>query len=178
MPEPVTILETERLRLRPLRGDDLDAYAAMQADPEVMRYLGEGTPQSREDAWRNMAMILGHWTLRGFGIWAVEEKATRTFVGRVGLFQPEGWPGQEVGWSLAREHWGKGYAIEAAEAALDHAFHTLRWPRAISLIDPDNQRSISVAERLGERFERDVEIRGRRTLLYAIDRSAWRPPPA
>jgi RimJ/RimL family protein N-acetyltransferase len=170
--EPLT-LETERLLLRHFRSSDLDAFAAMSADPEVMRYLGEGKPLTREDAWRSMAMIAGHWMLRGYGIWAVEEKATGALVGRVGLYYPEGWPGQEVGWALAREHWGKGYAVEAARASLQHAFQTLEWPRAISLIGPDNYRSIRVAERLGERFERSVEVRGRPALLYAVERSAW-----
>lgn len=172
----MTILETQRLLLRSFHEGDLDAYASMHADPEVMRYLGDGVPLSREDAWRSMAVMAGHWTLRGFGMWAVEEKSTGALIGRVGLYEPEGWPGQEVGWTLAREHWGRGYAFEAAEASLDHAFHTLQWPRAISLIDPDNQRSIRLAERLGERFERKVELRGHPTLLYSIDRGAWRLP--
>jgi RimJ/RimL family protein N-acetyltransferase len=166
-------LETARLLLRPFRADDIDAYAAMCADPDVMRYLGDGLPLSREDAWRQMAMLLGHWSLRSFGIWAVEERTGGAFVGRVGLYYPEGWPGREVGWTLAREHWSKGYASEAAEASLAHAFGPLQWTQAISLIDPENQRSIRVAERLGERFEREVEIKGRRTLLYSIDRDNW-----
>ena len=172
----MTTLETARLVLRPFRDGDFEAYARLFADPDVMRYLGDGQPLTREDAWRNLAMMIGHWTLRGFGMWAVEEKSTGTLVGRVGLYEPEGWPGREVGWTLAREHWGKGYALEAAAASVDHAFHVLDWPRAISLIDPENHRSIRVAERLGETYEREVEIRGRRTLLYAIERSAWRRP--
>jgi RimJ/RimL family protein N-acetyltransferase len=86
-------LETERLRLRMFRETDLDAHAAMSADPEVMRYLGAtGEPLTRLDAWRQMAMFLGHWQLRGYGVWAVEERASGTFVGRIGLFNPEGWP--------------------------------------------------------------------------------------
>jgi RimJ/RimL family protein N-acetyltransferase len=145
----------------------------MHADPEVMRYIGEGKPLSREDAWRSMAMMAGHWSLRGFGMWAVEERATGDLVGRVGLYYPEGWPGKEIGWTLARAHWGKGYAFEAARAAFAHAFDTLRWPRAISLIDPENRRSIALAERLGERLEGEVEIRGWRTLQYGIDRADW-----
>ena len=168
-------LETPRLLLRPFRDTDLDVYAAIHADPEVMRYLGDGKPLTRDDAWRSMAMMVGHWALRGFGMWAVEEKSTGAMVGRVGLYCPEGWPGQEVGWTLAREHWGKGYAFEAAEVSLDHAFQTLQWPRAISLIHPDNQRSIRVAERLGERFDREIELRGHPALLYSIERVAWRP---
>lgn len=169
----MTTIETPRLLLRPLREEDMDAYAAMHADPEIMRYLGEGVPLSREESWRNMAMFLGHWTLRGYGMWALEERATGAFVGRAGLHCPEGWPDREVGWALARAHWGKGYALEAAQAALQHAFATLQWPRAISLIDPENQRSIRVAERLGERLDREITLRGKRTLLYSVERQAW-----
>jgi RimJ/RimL family protein N-acetyltransferase len=166
----VPVLETERLLLRGFRPEDIDAYAAMHADPDVMRYIGEGKPLSREDAWRSMAMLAGHWVLRGYGIWAVEERASGILAGRVGLYYPEGWPGQEVGWTLARPFWGKGYAYEAARAAFAYAFETLRWPRIISLIDPENSRSIALAERLGERLEREVELRGRRTLQYGIER--------
>jgi RimJ/RimL family protein N-acetyltransferase len=166
-------LETARLVLRPFRAEDIDAYAAMCADPEVMRYLGDGEPLSREDAWRHMAMLSGHWSFRGVGFWAVEERESGVFVGRVGLHYPEGWPGREVGWALVREHWGKGYALEAAQASLAHAFETLRWSHAISLIDPDNRRSIRIAERLGERLERETEIRGRRALIYGIERDDW-----
>jgi RimJ/RimL family protein N-acetyltransferase len=168
------VVETARLLLRPLGESDLDAYAAMVADPEVMRFLGEGRTLDREDAWRSMAMLIGHWTLRGFGMWALEERATGAFVGRVGLHYPEGWPDREVGWALCREHWGKGYAIEAARAALDHAFDALGWERAISLIHRENVRSIRVAERLGERFEREATVRGKPAGLYAVSRAAWK----
>jgi RimJ/RimL family protein N-acetyltransferase len=171
---PPGSLITERLLLRPFHQGDLDAYAAMCADPEVMRYIGEGKPLSREGAWRNMAMVAGHWVLRGFGMWAVEERSSGAFVGRVGLHYPEGWPGKEVGWALARPHWGKGYAFEAARAALAHAFDVLRWPRAISLIDPENHRSIRLAERLGERVEGEFFLDRRRTLVYSIDGSFWK----
>lgn len=101
----VPTIETERMVLRPFRDDDLDAYAAMSADPEVTRYLsGDGATMSREDAWRSMAMLAGHWTLRGYGTWAAELKATGELAGRVGLHNPEGWPGLEVGWAFARAH--------------------------------------------------------------------------
>jgi RimJ/RimL family protein N-acetyltransferase len=163
-------LETERLLLRPFRDADIDAYAAMCADPEVMRYVGDRGVLSRDDAWRQMAMLVGHWHLRGFGMWAVEERANEKFIGRVGLHFPEGWPDREIGWALARPYWGKGYALEAATAALAHAFGALQWQRAISLIDPANRPSIRLAERLGERFEKMVEIRGHRVCLYSIKR--------
>ena len=130
-------LETERLRLRMFREADLDAYAAMSADPEVMRYVGAtGQPLTRPEAWRQMAMFLGHWQLRGYGVWAVEERASGAFVGRIGLFNPDGWPGLECIWALARGAWGQGYATEGARRALDYAFTELDQARVISLIRP------------------------------------------
>jgi RimJ/RimL family protein N-acetyltransferase len=171
-------LETERLLLRPFQDSDIDAYAAMCADPEVMRYIGVRSVLNRDDAWRQMAMFVGHWQLRGFGTWAVEERASGSLVGRVGLHFPEGWPDRELAWTLARPHWGRGFALEAARAALGHAFGTLGWSRAISLIDPDNRRSVRLAERLGERFEGEVTLRGYHLSLYAIEHDSWRVQPA
>jgi RimJ/RimL family protein N-acetyltransferase len=172
MPE-IPELKTKRLLLRGFRDGDLDAVAAMCADPDVMRYLGDGRTLDRADAWRQMAMFVGHWTLRGFGNWAVQELGSGAYVGRVGLFYPEGWPGRELGWVLAREHWGKGYATEAAGAVLDHVFEILGWPRTISLIYRDNARSIRVAERLGAHLEGQATIRGHTADVWVIDREAW-----
>src|SRR5688500_6966706 len=143
-------LETDRLTLRMFREEDLDAYAAICADPEVMRYLGEGKTLSRAEAWRQMALIIGHWQLRGYGFWAVEERATGALLGRIGFFNPEGWPGFELGWMLRRASWGKGYATEGARRALAHAFTEMGREHVISLIFPANTASIRVAERLGE----------------------------
>jgi RimJ/RimL family protein N-acetyltransferase len=148
----------------------------MCADPEVMRYVGERGVLSREDAWRQLAMLVGHWQLRGFGMWALEERETGAFVGRVGLHYPEGWPGRELAWALVRSFWGRGLAYEGALAALTHAFEHLHWDRVISLIDPANVRSIHLAERLGERFEREVVVRGHRVGLYALDATARHAP--
>lgn len=161
-------LETERLLLRQFCVDDLDALAAIGADLEVMEFLGP--PMSRRDAWRAMAMVLGHWDLRGYGSWAVEERATGQLLGRIGLYNPEGWPGLEVGWTLARAAWGRGYATEGARASLDYAFDTLGADHVISVIDPDNTRSLAVAERLGERYERMWDLDGNQVAIYGIDR--------
>jgi RimJ/RimL family protein N-acetyltransferase len=144
----------------------------MCADPEVMRYVGEHGVMNREDAWRQLAMFAGHWQLRGFGMWAVEELGTGAFVGRVGLHYPEGWPDREVAWALAREFWGRGYALEAARAALREAFESLGWPRVISLIDPGNTRSVRLAQRLGGRLEGEATIRGHHVAIYGLARSA------
>jgi RimJ/RimL family protein N-acetyltransferase len=170
----VLTLETERLRLRMFCQDDLDAYATICADPEVMRYLGEGKALTRSEAWRQMAMILGHWSLRGFGLWAVEERASGALVGRIGFFQPEGWPGFELGWMLRRESWGKGYATEGTRRALAHAFTEMGRDHLISLIRPANQASIRVAERLGETLEGRTDLFGHDVLVYGIARTAWR----
>jgi RimJ/RimL family protein N-acetyltransferase len=166
-------LHTDRLLLRMFREEDLDAYAAICADAEVMRYLGEGKTLTRGEAWRQMAMILGHWQLRGYGLWAVEERATGALVGRLGFFQPEGWPGFELGWMLRRASWGQGYATEGARRALAHAFTDLGRDRVISLIRPDNRASVRVAARLGERLEGPTTLFGQDALVYAIDRARW-----
>src|SRR6266511_4421164 len=95
-------LETDRLTLRMLREADIDAYAEMCADPEVMRYIGDGQPLIRPMAWRNLAMMVGHWSLRGYGLWAAQERSSGVLVGRIGFWNPEGWPGFELGWMLRR----------------------------------------------------------------------------
>ena len=165
-------LETDRLLLRMWREEtDFEPYAEMCADPEVMRYLG-GKPFTRLEAWRHMAFIIGHWHLRGYGHWAVEEKATSRLVGRLGFLNPVGWPAFEIGWTLGRQYWGNGFAIEGARRALDYAFYELDKPHVISLIHPDNKGSIRVAERLGEKVEGRTEVMGIDVLIYGIDRPA------
>jgi RimJ/RimL family protein N-acetyltransferase len=165
------VLETPRLILRMFRADDFEPYAAICADPDVMRYLGDGRALTRPEAWRQMAMIVGHWQLRGYGLWAVEERSTGALVGRIGLFNPEGWPGLEVGWVLGKTCWGRGYATEGARRVLDHAFTDMGLDRLISLIYPDNTASIRVAERIGERLEGHTYLFGHEVLIYRIDRS-------
>jgi RimJ/RimL family protein N-acetyltransferase len=169
-------LETERLLLREMRGEDFEAWASFMADPLVVRYLN-GTPQSRADAWRAMAMTLGHWALRGFGMWAVERKSDRAFMGRIGVLSPEGWPGLEVGWTLGRPYWGHGYATEAAAASMRYAFLTQPVDKVISCIDPDNKASQAVAMRLGEtkgpRHEIVVGARSYPVDVWSIAREDW-----
>lgn len=167
-------LETERLILRPFRVADFEQYAEMCADPEVMRYLGEGRTLTRVEAWRQMAMILGHWQLRGYGLWAVEERVSGDLLGRLGFFNPEGWPGFEIEWVLRRESWGRGYATEGARRALAFGFTEMGREHIISLIHPENRGSIKVAEKLGERLEGRTEIFGHEVLIYGITREAWR----
>jgi RimJ/RimL family protein N-acetyltransferase len=167
-------LETERLILRGFADKDLDAYAEMCADPEVMRFLG-GQTLSRSEAWRNMATIIGHWHLRGYGFWAVTVRSTGEAIGRIGCWQPEGWPGFEVGWTLRRAYWGCGYATEAAKASMNYGFTELKQSQIISLIDPQNHPSQRVAERLGATVRGNTQIFDHEVLIYAIDREDWQP---
>jgi RimJ/RimL family protein N-acetyltransferase len=171
--ESMVTLETDRLVLRMLRESDLDAYAEMCADPEVMRYIGDGQPLTRPLAWRNLAMMVGHWSLRGYGQWAAEERCSGVLVGRIGFWHPEGWPGFEVGWTLRRAYWGRGYATEGARRALQYAFTDLKQPHVLSLIHPENAASIRVAQRLGEQLVGPAEVMGKQALVYRITRAEW-----
>lgn len=169
-------LETPRLWLRGFTLDDLDDYAAMTGDSETMRFVGNGV-HTRENAERSLEFILDHWERLGYGLWAAEEKATGRLVGRIGLIEPLGWPGLEVGWIVSRARWGEGFATEAARASLDWGFATLPRDRILSLILPDNGASIRVAEKLGERFDRTIDFQGHRVSVYAIDRETWENQP-
>ncbi len=141
------VIETARLVLRPPIESDLDSWAGFMADAVATRFVG-GT-QARSVAWRGMATMAGCWALRGFGMFSVVERSSGRWVGRIGPWQPEGWPGPEIGWSLVRDVWGLGYATEGASAAIDWALDTLGWSEIIHVIDPENAASLAVAARLG-----------------------------
>jgi RimJ/RimL family protein N-acetyltransferase len=169
-------LETERLILRECRPEDFEAFASFMADPDVMRFI-HGEPMSRSDAWRAFAYGIGHWHLRGYGGWAVELKSDGAFLGRVGMVNPEGWPGLEVGWTLGKPYWGQGYATEAARAAMAYTFLTQPLDRVISCIDPGNKASQAVALRLGESKgpQQDIVIGGKTYSIdiWSITRAQW-----
>ena len=165
-------IATDRLVLRGFEESDLEAYARMCADPETMKYISTGKTLSTEESWRSLAFMLGHWQLRGFGLWAVQERASGMFVGRVGLFNPEGWPGIEVGWTLARASWGRGYATEAAKHSMEWGFENTNAKELISLIIPENSASIKVSERLGQIFRKQVTVQGITANLYSIDKQS------
>lgn len=143
-------LETQRLLLRPTRKDDFEEFAAFLADAETMRHLGSAA-QPRSLAWRSFLTMAGAWAVQGYAMFSVIEKASGRWVGRVGPWQPEGWPGTEVGWGIARDRWRLGYATEAATAAIDWAFAELGWAEVIHVIAPDNVASQGVARKLGSR---------------------------
>ncbi|MBY6185404.1 GNAT family N-acetyltransferase [Marinobacter hydrocarbonoclasticus] len=165
-------LETPRLLLRQWQNSDIDAYAALCADEAVMRYLG-GQTLSREEAWRHMAVMAGHWQLKGFGHWAVEHKETGQCIGRLGFLEPDGWPGFEIGWCLATAFQGQGLASEGAKAALHWAFNDPERDEVISIIHPDNLASKRLALSLGERYWRDDVVRGFDVEIYGITRDQY-----
>jgi [ribosomal protein S5]-alanine N-acetyltransferase len=163
----IPTLETPRLRLTALTERHFDDYAAMLADPANTRWLGDGEPLDRTTAWRSLAMLLGHWQLRGFGMWAIELKGTNEFIGRAGLMHPEGWPDTELGWMLKPDHRHHGYATEAGQAILDYAWNHLRLQRVISLVRIGNEASDRVAERLGGEHIDDMDFHGNSNHVFA-----------
>jgi len=171
------MLETERLILRTWQSSDLDEYAAMFAEPEVAQFLSvDGKPMSHADAWRSLASVIGHWHLRGYGMFAVIERASGELAGRIGPLEPEGWPDFEIGWGLRRKYWGRGYALEAVKACIAYAFTDLNKSHLISIIDPMNVKSIRVAERVGETLEGETTLPAwpeKRLLKYGLHRSNW-----
>src|SRR6185436_7410194 len=151
-------LETQRLIMRGPSAQDFEPFAKMMADADVARYIAPA-PMERSDAWRALSSAIGHWVLRGYGAWTVTQKSDGAYVGRVGMINPEGWPGLEIGWTLDKPHWGKGYATEAAAAAMRYAFLTQPVERLISNIDPENKSSQAVAVRLGETITERTSLR-------------------
>lgn len=173
-------LETPRLILRPPVQADIDGFAAMAQEPETMRFVGGVTV--RHAAWRGMATLAGAWALQGYSMFSVIEKSTGRWIGRLGPWYPGGdgggWPGREIGWGLAADAQGKGYAAEGATAAIDYAFDVLGWDRVIHCIHKDNTPSIRLAERLGSHRQReDVPLPPPFEVLvdiYGQTREEWR----
>lgn len=148
----IPTLSTERLRLRAFNlATDFDAYAEFYSS-EATRYYGG--PLTREQSWRTIASMMGHWILRGYGPWAVEEKTTGAFCGIVGLYNPEGWPEREITWAIVESKQRRGYAIEAAQRAKDYAREVLDWQMVASCIATENTGSIRLAEKMGATFHR------------------------
>ena len=165
------IIETARLRLRGFRASDLDAQAAVLADEEVVRHLG-GRPFSREDSWRKMLASPGLWDLLGYGYWLVERLQDEAYLGQIGFadFKRDMAPSieniPEMGWIFAPSAQGKGYASEAAAAALAWADEHLKPAEIVAIIDPDNAPSIRVAEKAGFDRREDAVYRDEPILLF------------
>ncbi|WP_251360308.1 GNAT family N-acetyltransferase [Kangiella sp. TOML190] len=164
----VPVLETERLRLREFRLSDFESYAQWMSDPNFRRFLGKGELLNREMAWRAFCGMIGHWVLRGFGFWALEHKQTGDYVGHVGIHYPEDWPDIEIGWGLDPKQQGQGYAFEAAEKAMQFGFESLQLEALISLIVRGNQPSVNLAQKLGEKHHKVIEMMGRKVDIFRI----------
>lgn len=162
-------LRTERLLLRGWRDDDLGPWAAILGDPAVSRGLGNDAGMTVYEAWRDMALMAGHWALKGYGNWVLEARDSGELVGRAGLYYPPDWPELEVGWTVAHKHWGRGYAPEAGRAAAAWAHDELGARHIVSLIHPANEQSIRVAEKLGEKLEGHRRVRGFDLLVYGTE---------
>jgi RimJ/RimL family protein N-acetyltransferase len=162
-------LRTERLLMRGWRDEDHEAFARILDEPLVAQGMGAEGALTPGEAWRHMAQMAGHWALKGFGNWVLEELDSGEVVGRAGLYFPAGWPDLEVGWLVAREHWGKGYAPEAARASARWAHEELGRNHIISVIDPSNARSVRVAEKIGETLEGQFRYLQFDLLVYGAD---------
>jgi RimJ/RimL family protein N-acetyltransferase len=169
------IIETPRLKLRRWRGIDVAANTAMLSDPATARFItADGKPVTEELAgWRNAAIMAGHWVLHGVGMFVVEEKSTGKFAGRVGPWFPPGWPGFEVGWGIAGDFRGKGYAVEAARAAIDWSFATFELEQIVHSIDCENIASQAVARRLGAEKGREIDLFGHVADVWVTSWSKW-----
>lgn len=169
----IPVIETERLRLRGFEASDLDSFAALNANPRFIKFFGTGQPISRYESWQVMAMLVGHWHLNRFGFWLVEDRETNQFIGRVGCWRPENWPGIEVVWGISPDFWGYGYATEAAKASLEWGFTNLNVDRLISVIHPDNMSSKRVAARIGEVYTTTESVNGKVSDIYEVTRSRF-----
>ncbi len=160
-------LTTERLILRPITAGDYEAHARIVGDASVMHYIID-EPMTRAQAWWNIARYMGHWQIRGYGMYVAIEKATGEIIGHMGFLNPEGGRGFELGWILATSAWGKGYASEGTRALVAHAFGPLGQTHIVCVINRENARSIAVAERLGASLESEVMEGGKTLLLFGI----------
>lgn len=157
-PLQIPVLSTERLILRGPQEADFEAIATFMASPRAV-YVG-GPTDDRFAMWRAFLAVLGHWALRGYGFFTLEHRQTGQLVGRVGIVHHEMWPEPELGWHLFDGFEGQGYAQEAALAVRDWGWRECGLGPLVSLIVPENTRSVVLAERLGAKFEREIELLG------------------
>ena len=166
-------IETARLRLRMFRPEDLDNLAALFADADVMRYVGDGKPVDREETDRALTSIISHWRRHGFGRWALEDKATQEFVGYGGLRSLFGTA--EVVYHFATAHWGRGFATELGQASLRYGFEAHHFERIVAIAKPQNAASIHVMEKLGMHYVMHTRYYDMEVVQYAITREEFKP---
>ena len=162
------VLQTKRLRLRPYRLEDVEPLFSVFGDPATMRYIGQG-PDPTLDATRvRVERYLDHQRSHGFGLWVVEHRATGALLGDCGLLRLDGGPEIEVGYRLARDHWGQGFATEAAGACVTYGFDKLRLPRILAVTHPDNAASRRVLEKIGLRYQGFGSYYQRQVAVYRL----------
>ena len=173
----VATIETQRLLLRLPQASDAQAFLDIHQDPEVIelkQVTMDEPPGGIDFAVRNVERMLRHWESQRFGQWAVVERATGEVIGCVGFYNPKGWLGIDLSWIMHRSRWGNGFATEACLAAIDWAWQTDEIHHIISLIGPHDLRSIRIATKIGEQFERaDVDpLNGEKVVVYGIRRAS------
>lgn len=169
------VIETERLRLRLFRPEDLEDLAHMFSDPLVMRYVADGKPAGRDVAEKALTSVIDHWRRHGFGRWAAEDKDTGQFVGFGGLRSLFGMP--EVVYHFAAAHWGKGLATELARASLRYGFEEHRFERIVAIAKPENAASIRVMEKIGMHYELQTSYYDIDVVQYTLAREEYKPTP-
>jgi ribosomal-protein-alanine N-acetyltransferase len=172
--KPVPAIETRRLRLRGFTKDDLDALAAIYADPDVMRYMPGAKPVPRERVAASLGRMIAYWQEHGFGLWAVEDKESGRLIGRCSLVHLDSTPEIEVGYLFAADGWGKGYPTEAARAALDYGFTELDLDRIVAITRPENLASQHVLEKIGMCFERNACYYDMDVRYFSIPKATYR----
>jgi RimJ/RimL family protein N-acetyltransferase len=169
----IPTITTDRLTLRPIRNDDVADYVDIWSDVEFAWHVG-GPRTDPDGIWHAMAHNIGCWALTGVGPWSVVERSSAVLVGRAGLWDEPGWPGVEAVWFVGRPWWGRGYATEAATAAITWVFaERPNLGEVVSTILPANTRSIRVAERLGMTLARTEYLHGADHNVYAVGRATW-----
>jgi len=169
----MSLVETARLYLRRFQLDDLDGLAGLLSDPDVMRYVGDGQPQSREVADSALQSIIRHWQEHGFGRWAAIDKETQTLIGFGGLRSMMGTP--EVVYHFVKSYWGRGLATELASASLRYGFEERQFERIVAVAKPQNVASIRVMEKLGMRYLKHTIYYNMEVVQYEIERAEWDP---
>jgi len=168
-------IETARLRLRRFAPDDLAAVRRIYGDAEVMRYMWDGRARTEEQIRDALAFLMDSWEKPGFGMWAIVHKEHGEVIGRCGIYSLDGTPEAEIGYILARAYWGRGYATEAARAALRYGFERQGLGRIVAVTRPDHRDSQRVLGKLGMTYKGNAHHYGAEQVYYSLEREDYQP---
>jgi len=166
-------IETPRLLLRQFKESDNEVYSRLMQNTEIVRYLDNGNKLNPFECWHHLSMLLGHWNLKGYGCYAVEEKSNKQLIGKIGLYSPHQWPGIELTWLLDPNFHNKGFASEAANAILKCCFENNVCTELISIIHPNNANSIKLAQNLKMNLLDSKKVTSNASLFYHINKTDW-----